>query len=102
MYFADDLVGGGSLGGQPLIQPVQRRRHLGILIAQALNHLDRERRPDRRLVEILEHDLRWFSVAAVRSQQPVGKRVGLLALHTAAANVLGQRAADFRPARFEA
>ena len=53
MLRADDLVGGRSLRSQALVQPGERRRHLGILIAQALNQLDREGRRQRRLLEAL-------------------------------------------------
>ncbi len=86
VHFADDLVGRGSLRREPLIQPSERRRHLGVLVAQALNHFHRERRRHRRPIEILEHNVRRFRLAAVCSQQPVRHRVGSLALHTAAAN----------------
>ena len=90
MHLTDDLVCRGSLRRQPLVQPPQRRRHLGILIAQALNHLHREGRRQRRLIQILEHCLGRLRVAAVRSQQPVRQQVGMAAFRTAVAHLFSQ------------
>ena len=39
---ADDLVGGGVFGGEPVVQPAQGRRLLGIAVAQALRQLHGE------------------------------------------------------------
>ena len=72
MLGTNDLVGRCSLRQQPAVQPSQRRRHLGILIAQALNQFDREGARQRRLFETFEDRFRGLCFAAANSQQPVG------------------------------
>ena len=89
MLGADDLVGRRSLGQQPSVQPQQRRRHLGILIAQALNQLDREGPRQRRLFEAFKGRFGGLCFAAANSQQPVGQNVGLLSRRSAAHDALG-------------
>ena len=87
MYFADDIVGRGSLHGEARIEPLQCGSHLGILIAQPLNQLHGKRGRHRRRVEILEHSLSRFRFLAVGPQQPVRDQVGPVPLRAAAADL---------------
>ena len=89
MLVADDLVGRRALGQQTAVQPQQRRHHLGILIAQTLDQLDRESPRQRRRVEALEDGFRGLGLAAANAQQAVGQHVGRMARRTAPRDALG-------------
>jgi hypothetical protein len=88
MLDADHLVGLRSLVQQPPVQPKQCRRHLGILIAQPLNQLDREGPRQRRVVEAPKGRFGGLCFAAANSEQPVGQSVGFLSSRSAADDAL--------------
>ena len=100
MLGANDLVGRRSLRQQPAVQPQQRRRHLGILIAQALNQFDREGPRQRRLFETFEGRFRGLCFAAANPQQPVGQNVSLMSRGAAGRDASRRSAAGFPPKLF--
>ena len=70
---ADDLIDGYSFGFQPLVQPTQRRRCVGIVVTQALRELNGKRYRPWHLIEAFQdHGCRLRSVI-VRAQYPVGE-----------------------------
>ncbi len=58
MFRAHDLVGAGSLGGEPIVEPDQDRADFGIKIAQPLDELDGECPVERFFFELAEHGRR--------------------------------------------
>ncbi len=85
-----DLVGRRRLARQPAVEPVERRRHRGILLAQTLDELDRERPGEGRRLEHLDHLGRRGLGPAARAEQQVGDAVGLVAREAAGGDALGQ------------
>ena len=61
---ADDGVGSRPLPGQLLVEPLQRRRDAGILIAQPMDQLHEKAVRERRLCMRRKHRLGWFGDAA--------------------------------------
>ena len=86
----DDLVGGRPLTGQALVQPEQRRGDRGILIAQPLDELHRERRHQPSVLERGEGRRHRLHGRALQSKEIVGERVGRLACRSPADDGLGQ------------
>ena len=72
-----DRVGRRSLCRQMLVEPGQRRRDPGVLVAQPLHELHGERVRQRRAFEPREHHRRRLGGAAAGAQQAVGERVRL-------------------------
>ena len=79
MLLADDLVGGRALGGQPLVEPEQGRRRLGILIAKPLNQLGGEGGGQGHRSEIAEDGRGRFRLRPIHPQETVDRKIGGLA-----------------------
>ena len=90
MFLLDDLISGRALGLQALVQPYQRRRHLGVLIAQPLDQLNRKSSWQWPPVQALQSRLRRFGLASPDAQQTVGQRVRILARRPAPDDALGR------------
>ena len=71
-----------------MVQPKQRRRRLGILIAQALNQLDRKG-PLKGVAQNLKRRFRRFCFAPAGAQQPVRQPIGFLPRRSAPDDTLG-------------
>ena len=79
----DDRISGRALPSQLLVEPLQRRRDTGILIAQAIGQMHKERIRVRRLGVLRQHSVGWFGRAASRAQQSVGQSIGRASAGTA-------------------
>ena len=71
----DDRIGGRPLPRQLLVEPLQRWRDTGILIAQAIDQLHKERFRVCRLGVLRQHSVGRFGRAAPRAQQSVGQSI---------------------------
>ena len=89
MLLMDQVVGRGSLGRKAFVQPKERRHHLRVLFTQPLHELNREGRWQLSL-EASKARLP-ARPPGCRSQQPVGKGVGLFPHCLAIHDVFGQR-----------
>ncbi len=72
-----DQISRCRLSGQPIIKPGQDRRHLRILIAQAVNEFDRERIAERHLLEVGKNSQSRLWRARPGAQQPIGELIRL-------------------------
>ncbi len=68
----DDLVGRGALAGEPAVEPVERGRDRGILLAKPLGELHGEGLRERPLLEHLDHGRRF--AASERRRCPAARR----------------------------
>ncbi len=74
----NDLVGRGALPGEPSVEPVERRRDRGILLAKPLGELHREGLRERPLLEHLDHGRRSGLRGAVGAQLRVGDGIRMI------------------------
>ena len=80
----DDRVSDDALPSQLLVEPLQRRRDTGILIAQAIGQMHKERIRVRRLGVLRQHSVGWFGRAASSRARPdVGQSIGRASAGTA-------------------
>ncbi len=87
-----DFVGRPSLARQPAVEPLERRRDRGILLAQSLDELDRERAGEGRGLEHLDHlGRRGFGIVS-GAEQEVGDAVRLVARLAPGGDALGEPA----------
>ena len=89
MLVVDDRIGGRPLPRQLLVEPLQRWRDTGILIAQAIGQMHKERIRVRRLGVLRQHSVGWFGRAAPRAQQSVGQSIGRASVGAAVRDPLG-------------
>ena len=68
----DNVVGGGALRGQALVEPEQNGAHLRIQIAQALDELHGKRRRQRRVLKATEGCRRGHRRLTAGTEQAVG------------------------------
>ena len=94
-FLVDDLVGGGSLGAQSVVQPAQRRCRVRIAVAQALRQLHGELRRPWRLLETCQDRGRGLRSAIGRAQYAVAERVDELDLPAAALPISSARRRRF-------
>ncbi len=87
---ANRLVGGRPLRSETPVEPEQRRRYPGVLIAQPLDELDREGRRQCDLVELLQHSVRGHRRAVPDAEQPVRQGVGFPTRRKAICDPLGR------------
>ncbi len=76
-FAADDLIGGRSFRREPVVQPLQRRRDIGITVAQPLGQLDGEGGGPGNLIEAMQDGGGGFVAARFGSKRPIRQRVGL-------------------------
>ena len=99
---AHDLVGGRSFRRQSVVQPAQRRRNIGIAIAQALGELDGECGRPGRLIEAVQDRRRRFGIAfggaqesGPRAHRPTGSPICCATIASAkTAQIFDQRDAQ--------
>ena len=84
MLAVNQGVRGGSLGGQPLLEPFQGGRDARILIAKTLDDLHDERCRDVAVLFAVVQQRALIGRLAVHSQQAIGNAVRLFPLHTTA------------------
>ena len=84
-----------SCGGQPVVQPAQRRRRVGIAVAQALGELHGERRRPRRLRPGAAGSRRRLGIVRSRAQNPVGERCRPAGLRDSRATIASARRRRF-------
>ncbi|HEV8242887.1 MAG TPA: hypothetical protein VGQ07_02755 [Nitrospirales bacterium] len=95
----DNVVGGGALRGQALVEPQQDGTHLRIQIAQALDELHGKRRRQRPVLKAAEGCRRGHRRLAACTEQAVGQPVGFLARGAAMDDPLRQPAQVFHQHR---
>ncbi len=88
MLIAHDCVGCRSLCRQTLVEPSQRRGDSGVLIAQPVHELDRERIPQRCAIVIGEHHRHRLGGKSANPEEAVGKTIRLLPRQTTEHNPL--------------
>ncbi len=90
MLEADDLLGGGPLGREALLQPAQGRSDGRVLVAQALEELDAGRRGEGRPREAAHGCRRAVGVVRAEAEEAVGELVGRLPRSPAPHDLLGE------------
>jgi hypothetical protein len=79
MLLLHEIVGCLALGRQTRVEPVERRHHPWILIAQPLNQLNDESRGQDSVVEMSEDEAGGLGFSGADSQQSVRQCIGDLA-----------------------
>ena len=76
VFLADDLFSRGVVAGEALVDPDQRRRHRGIVLAQPLHQLDHESRSERTPFHASQRRRQPLAAVPVRPNQIIGYFVG--------------------------